>query len=50
MFRAFNMGVGMVVLLPETDAAEVIRAASAAGVRAWHLGEVRRGTGQVILT
>jgi len=50
MFRAFNMGVGMVVILPETDAAEVVRAASAAGVRAWHLGEVRRGTGQVILT
>jgi phosphoribosylformylglycinamidine cyclo-ligase len=50
MFRAFNMGVGMVVIVPETDAAEVVRAASAAGVRAWHLGEVRRGTGKVILT
>jgi phosphoribosylformylglycinamidine cyclo-ligase len=50
MFRAFNMGVGMVVIAPETSAAEVVRAASAAGVRAWHLGEVRQGSGQVKLT
>ena len=49
MFRAFNMGVGMVVITPETHAAEVIGAAGAAGVRAWHLGEVRRGSGQVLL-
>jgi phosphoribosylformylglycinamidine cyclo-ligase len=50
MFRAFNMGVGMVVIAPEASAAEIIRVASAAGVRTWRLGEVRRGSGQVILT
>jgi phosphoribosylformylglycinamidine cyclo-ligase len=42
MLRAFNMGVGMVVL------DSVIAHAAAAGVPAWVLGETRRGTGAVI--
>jgi len=49
MFRAFNMGVGMVVIGPEAAASEVIAAAARSGVNAWRTGEVRPGSGRVIL-
>ncbi len=49
MFRTFNMGIGMVVIAAEAHVADVVDAASAAGVPAWRLGNVRPGTGQVIL-
>jgi phosphoribosylformylglycinamidine cyclo-ligase len=48
MLRAFNMGVGMIVIAEAASAAAVIAHASAAGVPAWVLGETRRGTGTVI--
>lgn len=47
MFRAFNMGVGMVVVADPADASSVLAAAEGAGVRAWTLGHVAPGTGQV---
>ncbi|HEX8945824.1 MAG TPA: phosphoribosylformylglycinamidine cyclo-ligase [Gemmatimonadaceae bacterium] len=50
MFRTFNMGVGMTVIVPEPGAADVMSAAAAQGVHAWRLGVVRRGSGQVVLT
>ena len=49
MFRAFNMGVGMIVIGPEATATDVIASAAQSGVRAWRTGEVRRGAGRVIL-
>jgi len=49
MFRTFNMGVGMIVLVPDAAVDATIAAARAAGVRAWRAGSVRSGTGQVIL-
>jgi phosphoribosylformylglycinamidine cyclo-ligase len=49
MFRTFNMGVGMTVIAPESEAAGVISAVEAHGVHAWQLGVVRRGSGQVVL-
>ena len=48
MLRAFNMGVGMVVLADAAAVDSVIAHAAAAGVSAWVLGETRRGTGAVI--
>ncbi|HEY9229679.1 MAG TPA: phosphoribosylformylglycinamidine cyclo-ligase [Gemmatimonadaceae bacterium] len=50
MFRAFNMGVGMVVIAPESVAAEVVQSSRAAGTHAWRLGHVTNGSGQVLLT
>ena len=50
MFRTFNMGVGMVVIVAETQAAEVLAAAKSANVRAWELGAITSGSGEVILT
>ena len=49
MFRAFNMGVGMVVIGPESVADEVIAAAARCDVKAWRTGVIRQGTGRVVL-
>jgi phosphoribosylformylglycinamidine cyclo-ligase len=50
MFRAFNMGVGMVAIAAPPDVETILRAAQSEGVRGWRLGRVIRGTGQVVLT
>jgi len=50
MFRTFNMGVGMVVLTRPADAEVVLSSARAAGISAWTLGHVTRGSGQVLLS
>ncbi len=49
MFRAFNMGVGMIVLCAPESAAAVIASAESAGVAAWTCGRIVRGTGAVHL-
>jgi phosphoribosylformylglycinamidine cyclo-ligase len=49
MFRAFNMGVGMVVVCDPQEADAVISSAAASQVRAWRLGAIRSGQGTVIL-
>jgi phosphoribosylformylglycinamidine cyclo-ligase len=50
MFRTFNMGVGMVVIVPEQHAGVIIDASNAASIRAWQLGVVAEGSGEVVLT
>ena len=40
MHRAFNCGVGMVVVVPQADAEEAIRFFQSQGERAWLLGEI----------
>ncbi|HYR07313.1 MAG TPA: phosphoribosylformylglycinamidine cyclo-ligase, partial [Longimicrobium sp.] len=50
MFRAFNMGVGMVAVVASEDAAAAVRDLSAAGERAWIAGEVVPGDGRVVLS
>ena len=49
MFRTFNMGVGMTVILPASSATDVISAAATQGCRAWRIGEVRSGSGRVVV-
>jgi phosphoribosylformylglycinamidine cyclo-ligase len=49
MLRAFNMGVGMVVITDAGAAAPVVEAARAAGVHAWAMGEVVPGSGRVLV-
>jgi phosphoribosylformylglycinamidine cyclo-ligase len=49
MFRAFNMGVGMVVITDSANVSAISRSARAAGINAWTLGRVTRGSGRVIL-
>jgi phosphoribosylformylglycinamidine cyclo-ligase len=48
-FRAFNMGVGMIVVTPEAMAARVISAAADAGIDAWRAGRTVPGDGRVVL-
>ena len=50
MFRAFNMGVGMVVLTDPANAEAVLASARAHDVTGWVLGRVVRGSGQVNFT
>jgi phosphoribosylformylglycinamidine cyclo-ligase len=49
MYRAFNMGVGMVVFARPADVNAVKRSAAEAGINAWTLGRVSRGSGRVLL-
>ncbi|MBM4194558.1 MAG: phosphoribosylformylglycinamidine cyclo-ligase [Gemmatimonadetes bacterium] len=49
MFRAFNMGVGMIVAVSGADADAVCASAQAAGVPAWKIGELVKGSGRVVL-
>lgn len=50
MFRVFNMGVGMVVIVSPENADVIVRDADAAGVGAWVMGEIQSGNGDVILS
>jgi phosphoribosylformylglycinamidine cyclo-ligase len=47
MRDVFNLGVGMIVVLPADAVAPVAASATAAGVRSWVLGEIRAGTAGV---
>jgi phosphoribosylformylglycinamidine cyclo-ligase len=49
MFRTFNMGVGMVVVVSPDAAADVLQRIRARGCDAWLLGEIRQGRGRVQL-
>jgi phosphoribosylformylglycinamidine cyclo-ligase len=49
LLRSFNMGVGMIVITDDSDAAAIIDSAAGAGVPAWRLGRTVRGTGRVII-
>ena len=48
-FRAFNMGVGMVVIAPRAEASAIMQSAKHAGVHAWELGKLVPGSGKVRL-
>ncbi len=41
MYRTFNCGVGMIVVVPAAALAETLAALNAAGETAWHLGEIQ---------
>ena len=49
MFRAFNMGVGMIVICDTADAGSIRDLATRAGVDNWMLGHLRPGSGRVHL-
>ena len=49
MHRTFNMGVGMVLVVPESGAGEVVGELQEGGLAAWRLGEVAPGAAPVVL-
>ena len=50
MRRTFNMGVGMVAIVPAAEAARTLDILDAAGETAWQLGEIAPGDGHVRYT
>jgi phosphoribosylformylglycinamidine cyclo-ligase len=49
MFRAFNMGIGMVAVVTADRAEALIRELNTAGETAWLAGEIGPGDGKVVL-
>jgi len=49
MYRAFNMGVGMIVITDTAGASYIRDVATQAGVQNWNIGHIRPGTGRVHL-
>ena len=47
MFRAFNMGIGMVAVVAADEADAVIHSLNEAGEQAWVAGEILPGDGTV---
>lgn len=43
----FNLGVGMIAVVPGARAQQAIALATSRGVSAWQVGEIREGTGKV---
>jgi phosphoribosylformylglycinamidine cyclo-ligase len=43
MFRTFNMGLGLLVVVPRGSAAAAVRLLAASGERAWAVGEIAAG-------
>ena len=50
MREVFNLGIGMIAVLPRTSVDLARAAARAAGVETWVIGEVRAGPHQVRFT
>lgn len=48
MRRVFNLGIGMLVVVPPRDAGAVRAAAAAADVESWIVGAVQAGAGRVL--
>ena len=49
MYRAFNMGAGLIVATDESGADAIVASAKATSVPAWQIGNLTRGSGQVRL-
>jgi phosphoribosylformylglycinamidine cyclo-ligase len=50
MEHVFNLGIGMVAVVPPADGATAVDIVRAAGIDAWVIGEVAPGAGSVVLT
>jgi phosphoribosylformylglycinamidine cyclo-ligase len=49
MASVFNLGVGMVAVVPDADATRAVAAIEAAGLGAWVIGEIGPGSGRVLI-
>ena len=45
MFRTFNMGIGMVLVVAPGDAARTVALFAKLGLKAWIIGDVEKGSG-----
>ncbi|MDH5611467.1 MAG: phosphoribosylformylglycinamidine cyclo-ligase [Gammaproteobacteria bacterium] len=46
MYRTFNCGIGMAIIVAEEDAGNTIKAFNDAGEKAWRLGEIVQSSGE----
>ena len=46
MYRTFNCGIGMAVIVAQEDADNTIKAFNAAGEKAWRMGEIAQSSGE----
>ena len=49
MYRTFNMGIGMVACVAESDAVRTLQLLDAAGEKAWRIGQVESGVDGVAI-
>jgi phosphoribosylformylglycinamidine cyclo-ligase len=49
MVSVFNLGVGMVAVLPASDAPRAVEVVDAAGLGAWVIGKIGPGSGRVVV-
>jgi phosphoribosylformylglycinamidine cyclo-ligase len=49
MFRTLNMGVGMIAVVSAADAPRMIRVLAALGQKAWVIGEILKGSHEVVI-
>jgi phosphoribosylformylglycinamidine cyclo-ligase len=49
MLRTFNCGIGMVLIIEHSDLNEILDALSQLGYGAYKIGDVAKGSGQIIL-
>jgi len=49
MYRTFNMGIGMVIVVSKPDAKKARDTIKRFGLKAWIIGEIIRGSGEVII-
>jgi phosphoribosylformylglycinamidine cyclo-ligase len=49
MTSVFNLGIGMVAVVPAADAARAIEVVVGTGLRAWVIGEIGPGSGRVMI-
>jgi len=49
MFRTFNMGIGMCVVVSREDTERAVEVLNAGGERAFPVGTIKRGSGKVVL-
>ncbi len=49
MYRVFNMGIGMVLIVDPKSVVAVQKVASRAGVKSYMIGEIRKGKPVVVI-
>jgi phosphoribosylformylglycinamidine cyclo-ligase len=49
MYRVFNMGIGMTLIVDAKSVAAVQKVASRAGVKSYLIGEIRKGKREVVV-
>jgi len=49
MLRTFNCGIGMILIVERTDMNEVLETLTQIGYDSYQIGDVTKGTGQIIL-